>query len=381
MSEIAAVFTADLHLAPSAWPSKKINGDSYFALKQIVDYVLENCDEAQPLLLAGDIFDLANPGAQEVNVARNEIRRLTKVGLEVKTIQGNHDFDKRVSWGEAIGADPIHRREFEAKGVVFRGLDFQPAARLHAELEQLPEHVNVLVCHQAWRDLMGELPGMQSEGEFADVPHVDMIATGDYHRTLAKIFHRVDGTTGVALSPGSTCMQAIDETPDKFFYVIRDDLDYDAVPLKSRLRHRVELTSDDALDLFLTVSVKQLEEESAEYGESLPEELRKPLLWVKYSDDLKEVSKRLSAACSEKFHLFKSPVAEVLVNGVTVDTVARRAELAALMKGGLTACLERYQLEGSPEEVKWVKDQARALLLSQKPAEAVTELFDELKLV
>lgn len=93
------VHTSDLHIG------KIINGfnmlkDQQFVLEQILKIVKE--EEAEGLIIAGDVYDRALPPAESVAVLDWFLTSLSELGTKVFLISGNHDSPERISFAGSI---------------------------------------------------------------------------------------------------------------------------------------------------------------------------------------------------------------------------------------------------------------------------------------
>lgn len=348
-------FTADWHIARSAWARSGIDGDSYHGLAQVVDH----CLAAQiPLIAAGDLFDTKDPSPDDVRHVRVQLARMARARLKVYYIQGQHESEKK-PWLSAIHpwAAHIHGESVEIAGFKFYGLDWQPSATVADALKAIPPGTDVLACHQVWREFMGD--HVQSECSFADVRHASLVLTGDYHKHRVLVVAAGDRAITV-LSPGSTCMQSIDEEPAKAFYdlCIDDDGDlaYVDVPLDNRAFDAFEVADEaelDALIVGMPIGV--------EAGGTLPEHLRMPLVRVRYPAGIAGAEKRLKAAAAGRFHLFLDPV-----SGLDSDGGDARAVIKALRERGIAGVLADMDLSDLPDPETTRRDVA-ALLAARDP--------------
>jgi exonuclease SbcD len=93
------IHTADLHIGKQVNEFSMLD-DQQYILNQIVEICREK--KAEAIVLAGDIYDRAMPGADAVEVFDRFLTNLTALGLQVMIISGNHDSAQRLSYGEAI---------------------------------------------------------------------------------------------------------------------------------------------------------------------------------------------------------------------------------------------------------------------------------------
>jgi len=299
-------FAADLHLQPGAWASHPhIQGDSYNALRQIVSFcVARDC----PLILGGDIFDKRRPDPHSVGVFITEMNRMRQANLAVLYVSGDHDYSVDTPWPDAasVNASHLHKdvAEWSKLGRIY-GLDWTPKDRLHEALAEIPPDCNVLVTHQSWDELQGI---GNVEGWIATLPrHVTTLLTGDYHVHLQRKIKADAGQEVRVYSPGSTCMQAIDENPDKHFWVYsasdeRDDGVWTSVPIAGRQAFFYELHDEETFNQWAANKI----DFSVCFHDILPSELHKPIVRVTYPDNIPDAVARIEAAV-EDAHLFLNP--------------------------------------------------------------------------
>jgi hypothetical protein len=374
--EPICVLTADWHVAKSAWARSGIDGDARAALADVVDY----CTAQQlPLIAAGDLFDTPDPAPDDVAAVRAALDRLQAGGCGVYFVQGQHErVPGGTPWLAAIHAWPRHLdgRTFrfarpDGRPLSVHGLDWRPGPRLGAALAAIPAGVDLLVCHQVWRELMGGQAAC--EGRLADIPGVPWVVTGDLHKHLRRTLTRGDGSTLEVLSPGSLALQSIDEEPRKQFFVLGVDADGDydvaSVPLRSRYARTVDATTPEQLEGLLGSELERAFEAAAARAAPLPPGLARPLLRVRYDPQSSpEAWRRIEAACAGRFHLFPAPTA-----GRDLAPVDPRAALSALQARGMLGVLAGLPLADLADP-----DAARADVATLLQAPDVEARLDEL---
>ncbi len=88
---------SDFHLG------KRLNGCSLLEDQRVLlEEVLRLAEEADALLLAGDIYDKATPSAEAVALFDRFLTRLSGLGKPVCIISGNHDSPQRLSFGARL---------------------------------------------------------------------------------------------------------------------------------------------------------------------------------------------------------------------------------------------------------------------------------------
>jgi DNA repair exonuclease SbcCD nuclease subunit len=343
------VFSADWHLSYGTWAKyPTLVGDSYYSLRQIVDYCIEHdC----PLIAGGDLFDKPVPDPVSVSVMCREMDRMQAKGLPVYFIQGQHERVKRSAMGavQLGGASEwmnvhswpthAHKQTFTIEGRQFYGLDWTPPDRIEEELAAIPEGTYFLVCHQVWREFMGDTV-CQPECNLNMVPTAKEVLTGDFHETTSANEY---GADIVMHSPGSISMRSMGESPSKYFFHFSGQGDgegrhpMEAIQLQTREMTEITIASVIDLEGALDEFVQRAATTVAGSG-GLPAELEKPLLRVNYCDDIPEVYERIVTAVGDTAHLFLYP------QRVREDLVEVDEDLRERIRGqGLLGCLSEVE--------------------------------------
>lgn len=300
MSKPLIVVTADTHLAPRAWARyTSLEGDAYYSFSQIVKYC--NCNDL-PLVIAGDVFDKTRPDPATVFKIRHEIDLLELHENPLYYIQGQHELDRANPWLNAISAHPIH---INNKAVILScqtrmyGIDWQPSSSVHTMLADVPGDTHILVMHQVWANLqrIGD-----SECKFEDVGPYRMLITGDQHRHLVLTPNTKSAPTTV-LSPGAISMQSIDENPNKQFFVVYDDFSIVSIPLITRKCYRVNINTNEELEIFLTGNIEQI----CKPQENVPHNICRNIVDITYNDEIPEIYARIVKAIGFDAHIFMIP--------------------------------------------------------------------------
>lgn len=299
------IFAADSHLQPRVWKQRPIEGDSFFAFRQLVDCAL---GESLPLILAGDIVNAFLNEPQTAVFFNQQLKRLAKADVPVHFILGQHD--GRGLWPKLDErTNHVHRKKFRLGKINCYGLDFQPADQLKAELAAIPDDVTLLVAHQVWEDFMGinTLP----QGAFADLPkQIEILVTGDYHKwVLSKTKYRNSaGRALTVLSPGATHQTpAIDSPCDCYCAVFQSDCTFRKIPFRTRKFEEFAITFPQELDKFLAAVPANLEA-AAKHATTneLPPELHVPLWRIVYNHKLSDLPQRVAKIVrnGQDAHLF-----------------------------------------------------------------------------
>lgn len=295
------VFCADLHLEDGAWSSRPgIYGDAYYSFEQIVDYCIEH---KLPLIMGGDILEKKQNLARPIAKLCHGLTRMQNANVKAYYIQGNHEYDRNAPW-LSVHPWPIHLHD---TGVFFDdinvyGLDWQPKGEIQDAFKTLvPEDVDILITHQVWKDFMGEIG--RTECELTDVHHAQVVLAGDFHVTKEVQGVNAQGRPIRMLSPGSTAMQDMAESPDKFFFVIgRDGMDiiFEPVQLKTRRFANYVVKDVDTLD---RLCAGQLAKDIQAMTGNLPPDIDKPLIRIKFDKRLPDAYLRLMTAVSHLGHI------------------------------------------------------------------------------
>lgn len=353
---------ADAHVSPTdtSWTNSNIKGDARLALRQFVA-----ASKAYGVRFAfglGDLLDRSVNRARALDAWMEALYQLEESGIQFLFIQGNHDRDDPPWLSVHRNAVHLHKRLVNVGPLRVYGLDYQPAGKLQEELAQVPEGTDILLCHQGWSQFMHR-PG-SFQGSLQEVRNAKLVLTGDLHRYEdVRISLGRKSSRFRVVSPGATCMQAINE-PDEHFVLLGDER---GNTVKHKLTSRRVLrygpvTTAEALDATLERLRGDLLT-AAVHAQSLPDELRKPLIVLRYSAGLPDVSRRAERAVGDRGFLFCSAASE------TVD-VATGEATAAPASGQITLldCLAE-ELSNSATD-RSVHQLVTALLTSEDMAAA-----------
>lgn len=361
LKKAIAIASSDWHLDKNAWARyPAISGDSYHSLNQIVDYCLAY---KVPLLAAGDLFDKPSPDSTSVHEAIKAMDRMQKANLKTYFTEGQHEDTRSYPW-LGLHPWPIHadKKVFDLNGYKLIGLDYVKPHNLKAAL-QVAIGSNIFMCHQVWRNFMGDHLNSDGSLEFIQIQG-GLIVTGDYHKHVQlSVVSQLGSKPNIVLSPGSTCMQSIDEPPEKFVYLLYDDLSYDSLPLNTRsVYYRDVLTVEALNDL-----VSGIDKDWLLPTKNVPENIQKPILAVRFDPDIPDVYIQLNEAVGNKAHLFWRPVVkEIAVKEVILSCAKETIEL------GLEGNLEKLCHPDS-----WTYKIARRLLTSDSPAKELAVIQEE----
>jgi hypothetical protein len=307
MSQNSFVFAADLHLSISAWANcPTLYGDSYESLKQIVDFCVLH---QRPLLLGGDVYDVKRPHPECVLMLHQQLDRMRAVGLPVYFIQGQHEMDRESPWLLSHGWPVwLDKASVKIGDATVYGMDWRPRGELQPVLEGIPPDVDVVICHQVWEDFMGigHTDGALHE-VVKDHPRIQLILTGDYHKTVETTAVREDSTRAMVISPGSTCMQEKSEPHLKYFYDIgrepRGFYTFRSIPLTTRPVVDIQIMTIEDLVRFRTAGGRDIGPDARR-----PAYIQWPLVRIKYLESLPDVYATIMEVGAPVDRLFLSPV-------------------------------------------------------------------------
>lgn len=190
-----------------------------------------------------------------------------------------------------------------------------------------------------------------------------LVLTGDYHVTGAYSDHGPAGVPVMAYSPGSTCLQALNEAPNKFLGIVNavpPGVDWVQLPTRPIYRYNCQ---DEASFAVALAEIR----EPLPNATHLPEEIQKPILQVRFSDKLQEAYSRIVAAAGDRYHLFDEP------QHVADETVV---DAAVATPQGAFDSLVSAVLELSPAGSA-LQNGARRLLESVDPQAELAAMFKE----
>lgn len=342
------VFAADLHLEDGAWSTRPgIYGDSYYSFEQIVDYCIEH---DLPMIMGGDVLEKKSNSARPIAKLCEGLSRMQHRGVPVYYIQGNHEYDRNAPW-LSVHPWPIymHEKSFDIRGVKVCGFDWLPRGDIQEAFTRLPTNTDILITHQVWKDFMGNIG--RSECELTDVHHVQTVLAGDFHVTKTAESTNAQGKPIKMLSPGSTCMQDMGESPEKFFFVIgRAPTTGEIVftPIQLRTRKFLNYVVKDQETLDALCAGQLLKDIDGQLDATLPAHINKPLVRIKFDKNLPDAYLRLLTAVGESAHLFCDALTDKTGSSRTsTNRVAAKNELVSVLAELVGEDTEAYKLATS----------------------------------
>jgi hypothetical protein len=361
-----ALFFADSHLDHHNWSNRPtLCGDSVHSFSFLAD---KACELEVPMIGAGDLIDVRRPEPYVIGKLRDSLDNLQSCGIPFYYIQGQHELDRDNPWLQAVHPHTTHinKSTIELRGVKIYGLDWTAVDNLSAEIKAIPSDTDVFVCHQVWHEFMGD---MAYEGHLADAD-VEHIFTGDFHENseiFADPYSSGDSKSAFVISPGSTNMRKITEPAKKYYYVLYDNMFWESylIPTRYVLRYEVYTALDlenvaADIEVQLSTVVRKHNEDN-----NLPPNLCKPIVHVKYSDDVVDTWSCLNSVCDGVAHIFY----KVITAQVEEAMSEAQREVQALVSAGPTECL-KVLLDEESELYKF----GLALLQSENPADLLLDV-------
>ena len=93
------IHISDLHIGKRLY-GYDLEDDQRYILKEIIDLIRDEKPDA--VLIAGDIYDRADPSAASVRIFDDFLSMLASTGTESFIIYGNHDSGQRVAYGSRL---------------------------------------------------------------------------------------------------------------------------------------------------------------------------------------------------------------------------------------------------------------------------------------
>lgn len=377
---------SDLHLSSRVWRHRPIEGDSYYAWAQIVEYAVALSVDA--VILAGDILDKQANLSEPIAKLVSGLEELTEHGVAVYYIQGQHEMQQTPWMSLKKAAMSLHKHETRFNDLRVVGHDYASESVLKEWLKsEQVRQANVLVCHQVWQDFMGELASPQAA--FADIPdNIELLITGDFHEHIERVITRESGSQLLVLSPGSTHMRSIAEPTTHRIFLLETVSSFagdsaakakcTSLLLKSRQCRRIdirEFDDDDTINgeqwLILVNTINLLLVDVARIAEhqQLPVEFHTPLLHVTHYTNQHAIVKRLTEEFQLRAHLFFKPV-----RNEQADDVGAAVQPGDGTPFTLRACLDQFvDKQFAPDAYAL----AEALLNTATPAIALQQWLQQ----
>ena len=287
----------------------------------------------------GDIFNSTRPDAESIRVFREGLALMTKAGLPVYAIQGQHD-RALPPWPVAVDENIqyVHQKVFVpiAGGPMFYALDnYANPVELKEELSNMPDTVHTVVLHQLMREVFPMEGVWDADTEWLP-KHVNTLFVGDFHEPVEFTW---DGGRG--WYSGSTYMCKIDEPYTKSVLRAKllpnGELGVDRVPLITRPFTEQNISTEADLDACVKIMTEDPLLRKKHAG------VKKPVVVINYLTTVVGVEARLVAAIDNRAHLWLRPRTVRLDTDFTLEKSTMRVPMEACVKKFLQDGTQEYQ--------------------------------------
>lgn len=282
-ADVIAGVSADWHTDRRSWSRHpSATGDSLYALKQIVDVMVQyDC----ALIGAGDLFDVADPESYVVHSVLELVESLPK---ELLFVQGQHERSDPPWLSLSKKAIHLHGKSYKLGELLFAGWDYCPDfSKVH---DELPE-CDILVTHQVWQEFMHRSVGCT--GKLAALPdRIRTVITGDFHKTKVLHVPREHGVPVMVISPGSTHCRAVNEQKGKVVGLLRNNRSITWVDLDCRPIVEHKIPNNETLDWILAAKDEEL---FGKLNPKRPAHIAIPVISLKVSTGVTGASEKLAA--------------------------------------------------------------------------------------
>lgn len=339
-----------------------------------------------PIFAAGDLIDRKSNEAMVTCYLREAMNFCEELASQFVFIQGQHELQTypKPTWIKAVSDWPthLHDEEYRFEAGEMGGYDWMGGAHVEEQLECVAEETNILMMHQVVEEFLGGVTKTELSWEMIP-PQVEMLIVGDFHQIHGRLDRQNSGGKPlVVLSPGSTAMQSISEPEHKKFFVLCDDRSTISIDIPSRgvLRPPVLHTEEDVDGFVEAVAVQVEKAMELSISQGIPNQLRNPLIHVKFDHDLKDVKERIARAISPiKGHYDQSYGMDYVFLKVLVprDTASTFIPTTASEKGDVSHALLGLLDEVAPDDASYRHVFSRRLLENANTEEVLTKMRDD----
>ena len=306
-----AVCISDTHVRPGAriWKhAPKPYGDILYAFRQCAHIVAELQPEF--VFLLGDILHTSINPADVLGIVNIFFQLLPKAAV-VYFVQGQHDLSSP-PWLSLLGSSsrtPVSmalgsRLLRSSSGLSVLGLDFTrtPYNTIYAILEaNRPEEVDILVTHQAWKDILGPA-GNASFQDLELIPGLKLVLSGDIHAfsqftyppqvndyqsSDVRLKSSPSSDRFRIIFPGTPCITDLNGQPPYGILVLWPDLSVTHIPLLGRSVYRPCLQTMEDLERFRAEHPPE-----SMLDPNLPGDLQIPILYASGVSEVLLVAKK-----------------------------------------------------------------------------------------
>ena len=270
------IFTADTHLTPRVWKSRRdLDGDAFRALNALRDAVLQ-IKEPTHVILGGDVFDASRIDAATLRAFTEFVDTLFENDIRVYVIQGNHDKDGTAAFAEIQGAVSLDKTLIELDGRTFYGLNWMPREELIDTLPTVPA-CDYLVLHAMFEHLVTFTGACDLSLD--DIPtQVGNVLVGDVHINDVTSLR----STGVCISPGPLHPCNIEQQGPHGFYALpagAEQWEFCKIPTREIMRFRfIDAGAADTIEQYIEAAQQR----------STPG--LEPIVEIRHSNDLTDLT-------------------------------------------------------------------------------------------
>ena len=279
-----ALIASDWHVQLAAWKKfPEVKRDAEYSLEQIVDCAIEI---GVPLIAPGDLFDCKLPCSYSVGVVKNQMERMRKNSLAVYYVQGQHEMSSPTWMSLFDGCVNVHDTEFNIGGIGFFGYDYFLPKSVQDSYMRFKKS-DVLITHQVWEELL-PLNGQEfccSYNLINSRVGYSAIVSGDFH---SHFLEKIGDAQFV--SPGSICLQDLNEPPKKAAWLLCNDMSFTSIPYATRELISSTIITEDDLAKVLK-SIESIKDSNMPYG------IGRPLLKIRFSTKVEGVYDSITEAC------------------------------------------------------------------------------------
>jgi DNA repair exonuclease SbcCD nuclease subunit len=377
--KLAAVLTADWHLATCVWKHRpQITGDAVFGLEQVVEY-----SHSLPILIAGDVFDSRHPALDVLGRVRYEL------GMSQGAyILGNHDRIETLdgeSWLDIVvdSRDDDNWLRLSSERTTYHMADNPPCSddprivspdicepmenievygidytdtreQLQAKLDQLAlsddrrDSLRVLLLHQTYDKFFGFGKAELFDGMIPD--GIDIVVCGHIHKSAIAKIETVGGKSIPFVSPGGTHITSISDSRNKSLYYLCND---GSILEKSLLTRRViGMDISGSTEADIREAAMKLADRLPTATER-PVELETPIVEVRYdsntAENFRTILETALTANNGKAHFFWKDKTNITAEAKIEKPVDERADVS--IETGLTYARDVLYNNESDERV------------------------------
>lgn len=241
--------------------------DGYNALKEIVNQIISSKVKIDAVVIAGDLFHGSRPSPKDIAVVHHLLRELSKRGIPVYVLAGNHDAtDVRAELAaNAVVSDP-DRKIFSLFTKPYERYELADGLLLHSvahhglALEDTPiieastKDINIFTTHGAALDPKNHALLNCAESPREQIIPMELVMDDVFAAKLLGHYHsryQVGGDTLNTVYAGSTIRRGFSDEPGErgwWLVAVHDNGEVDFTPQNIKQRPQYDLKTIDGLD-------------------------------------------------------------------------------------------------------------------------------------